>query len=827
MRSLGQGIASIGGGIQVGATACASRVLATAWVLIALGSALACGAAPADAATAGPTTLAPLPESSYSVAPACSTPAPGYASCLALELRARTAAARADRHPIGVTRHFASAAQAAKACELAPAAEGCDGLRPEDLRDAYFREEAADAPATEPQTVALIDAYNDYGAEEELEVFDKEFGLGSLPTCGTGSGEKDCFERVNASGETATSQLPFPHDEAELEEAEDVCLTTRSKETASERRARKEACEDAVEAGGWGVEMATDIEVTRSVCQNCRILLVEATSAAYSALEKAEERGVELGATEISNSWGGEPPGGSGSAFDHPGIVVAAAAGDDGYRDWTDAAKIEAERNECRDEGGTTSECDAITYYSAGADFPASSPDVVAVGGTKLKLAGGSRESETVWNDDPDPDGGNLGVGGGGCSTSLAVPLWQQAVSDWPDVGCGSYRAVADVAADADPYTGVAVYDSMPDLRLEEGEDEEEIVRAPLYWWPIGGTSVASPIIASLYALAGGAQGAEYPARTLYSHLGEESLYDVKSGGNGKCDGKYLGCSGSLSSTLDCGATALICKASAGYDGPTGVGAPNRLAAFERSATAEEELQQAELEIPEREARVAEEKLIAELEQRKHEEEQAAREEAKREEEQEKREAEEARRKEEQQANEKVTLEEERRKEAKTLEEVHDHEQAQNEAIAEERRKAQDHSLELEEALRREEARVKESSGKSSGEHSKATRPRIISLALTKAAAKAVRRAGVRTGQIAFSFDLSAASRVEAKLELRVAADGHARWQVVRDGSIGFSAAQGSAKHSFTAAPKLAPGRYRIVLETQAGVSRSIAFSAG
>ncbi len=110
-----------------------------------------------------------------------------------------------------------------------------------------------------------------------------------------------------------------------------------------------------------------------------------------------------------------------------------------------------------------------------------------------------------------------------------------------------------------------------------------------LDWVPIGGTSVASPIIASMFALAGGAQGVEYPAKTLYSHLGSTLLHDVSTGGNGECDDDYLhGCTGSMKppSPLDCGELALICNAAPGYDGPTGVGAPDGIGAFTKTGEA-------------------------------------------------------------------------------------------------------------------------------------------------------------------------------------------------------------------------------------------------
>ncbi len=226
-----------------------------------------------------------------------------------------------------------------------------------------------------------------------------------------------------------------------------------------------------------------------------------------------------------------------------------------------------------------------------GADYPASSPDVVAVGGTKLTLEDGTRQSETVWNEDPDPEGADEGAGGGGCSETFTAPSWQHAVPDWSQVGCGPKRAVADVSADADPYTGVAVYDSVPSFHEATNG---ETVNTPLEWWPIGGTSVASPIIASMFALAGGAHAVPYPAATLYSHLETTGLYNVTKGGNGRCKDLYISCAGSLEPlspefAFDCGEGSLICNAAPGcgdqyYDGPTGVGAPAGIEAFRPGA---------------------------------------------------------------------------------------------------------------------------------------------------------------------------------------------------------------------------------------------------
>ena len=277
----------------------------------------------------------------------------------------------------------------------------------------------------------------------------------------------------------------------------------------------------------------------------------------YEDLFAAENTAARLGASEISNSWGGPEEGSDSAAFNHPGVVITASSGDDGYRNWF--AEPEA----------------SFTAY------PASSPHVIAVGGTRLLTKpGGSWRGETIWNDGGESAGEKegFGAGGGGCSQTLTAPPWQQHVSDWSSIGCGSNRAVADVAADADPYTGVAVYDSAENSEGDKG------------WGVIGGTSVASPIIASVFALAGGAQGVEYPARTLYENAvnAPASLHDVSTGSNGACLRPFAeetGTSGcSVAEEAQSCAAAGICLAGPGYDGPSGVGTPNGIGAFQLSS---------------------------------------------------------------------------------------------------------------------------------------------------------------------------------------------------------------------------------------------------
>ena len=163
---------------------------------------------------------------------------------------------------------------------------------------------------------------------------------------------------------------------------------------------------------------------------------------------------------------------------------------------------------------------------------------MTAVGGTNLTAAPNGRGwNEIVWN--------NAGIQGtgSGCSAFEPKPAWQQ------DTGCPNNRMVADVAAVADPYSGVAFYDTYVTSNLGG-------------WQVVGGTSVAAPIVAGVYALAGASAASLNAASYTYSHT--SSLNDVTNGNNGGC-GTYV---------------QYFCTAEVGYDGPTGNGTPNGVGAF-------------------------------------------------------------------------------------------------------------------------------------------------------------------------------------------------------------------------------------------------------
>ena len=155
-----------------------------------------------------------------------------------------------------------------------------------------------------------------------------------------------------------------------------------------------------------------------------------------------------------------------------------------------------------------------------GVSYPAASQYVTAVGGTSLWPSAGSRGwAESVWTGS-----------GSGCSTVIPKPSWQHDVC--------THRTNNDVSAVADPATPVAVYDS-------DGAQG---------WVEVGGTSVGSPIIASVYALLGD-DGHDPGGSYFYSH--QQDLFPVTSGANGSCTPAYL------------------CTAENGYSGPIGLGTPD------------------------------------------------------------------------------------------------------------------------------------------------------------------------------------------------------------------------------------------------------------
>jgi subtilase family serine protease len=329
------------------------------------------------------------------------------------------------------------------------------GYAPADLAGAYRLTAGGSG-----QTVAIVDAYDNPNAESDLAAYRSQFGLAPCTTANA------CFRKVDQRGGTA-----YP--------AANV---------------------------GWGQEISLDLDMVSAVCPGCRIVLVVTDSNAFSNLAAGVDRAAAMGATAISNSYGGSEFSGEASwesHYNHPGTAITVSSGDNGY----------------------------------GVEYPAASRYVTAVGGTSLNRSTATTRgwTEAVWSG-----------AGSGCSSYITKPSWQT------DGATCARRTVADVAAVADPATGVAVYDS---YGSSGGAN----------WYVFGGTSVAAPIVAAVYALAGNAASVisgSYP----YAHTG--SLFDVASGSNGRCTSRKTS------------TTAYLCTGTAGFDGPTGNGTPNGVTAF-------------------------------------------------------------------------------------------------------------------------------------------------------------------------------------------------------------------------------------------------------
>jgi subtilase family serine protease len=241
-----------------------------------------------------------------------------------------------------------------------------------------------------------------------------------------------------------------------------------------------------------------DVELVSAMCTSCSITVVEADSTAFADFNKAVEQSIlQPGTVAISNSYGGpevseKPFQAYEHAFAH-GITVVASSGDSGF----------------------------------GVSSPASFKHVIAVGGTSLiTKASGTYSSESAWKGS-----------GSGCAKGSA-PEWQ----DSTKTRCQG-KAIADLAAVADPATGVAVF--------FDGE-----------WLVFGGTSASAPIVAGLFAAkhrtAGVAGGKLTGGAMLWG--GQKILHDVVSGTNGSCE--------------------LFCSAGVGWDGPTGLGTPKGTGGF-------------------------------------------------------------------------------------------------------------------------------------------------------------------------------------------------------------------------------------------------------
>jgi subtilase family serine protease len=226
--------------------------------------------------------------------------------------------------------------------------------------------------------------------------------------------------------------------------------------------------------GGWALEISLDVQWAHAIAPDAKILLVEAKSNSLTdllaAVDYARSRSDVVA---ISMSWGGGEFS-SESAYDSYftstyGATFFASSGDNG----------------------------------AGVIWPSVSPNVVAVGGTRLTFSSGS-VSETAWSGS-----------GGGISKYEAEPSYQ---ATYGVSGTNGKRAVPDVSYDADPYSGVSVYDSTP-------------YSGATGWWQVGGTSAGAPQWAAIQSL-----GLSVSNSNLYQDASASYasyFRDITSGSNG------------------------------------------------------------------------------------------------------------------------------------------------------------------------------------------------------------------------------------------------------------------------------------------------------
>ena len=301
------------------------------------------------------------------------------------------------------------------------ATSGPTGYTPQQMRHAYGFDRLGATGAG--QIIAIVDAYGSPTIQSDLNTFCAAFGIPSTTV-----------QVYNPQGQTTTDT-------------------------------------------GWAGETSLDVEWAHAIAPDATIAVVASKSASTSDLLAAVDFAVNLGAKQISMSWGGSEfstERNSDFHFNVPGVSFFASSGDSG----------------------------------AGVEYPAASPFVVSVGGTTLHLdTSNNVSSETAWSGS-----------GGGESAYEPLPGFQ---SGWYT---GSRRGVPDVAYDANPSTGVPVY------QTSQG------------WGQFGGTSMSAPQWAALFALANSLRASSISSApsTVYS-LANSSyagyFRDIVSGSNGHSAG--------------------------------------------------------------------------------------------------------------------------------------------------------------------------------------------------------------------------------------------------------------------------------------------------
>jgi kumamolisin len=240
---------------------------------------------------------------------------------------------------------------------------------------------------------------------------------------------------------------------------------------------------------GWAQEAALDIEWAHAMAPNAKIVLVEAATNSFANLFAAVDVATAQvtangGHGQVSMSWSGSEfstEASNDSHFQNNNVIYFASSGD---------------------TGGVNG-------------YPSVSPYVVSAGGTSVKLnANGSLNSETGWSGS-----------GGGPSKYEPVPVWQSGLTNADP----THRSAPDFSFDADPNTGVSVYDSTSCQGLSG-------------WLVFGGTSVSSPSLAGVVNLAGhNYTNTTQELTVIYSNIGSNDFRDIVSGtaGSFSCKSGY------------------------------------------------------------------------------------------------------------------------------------------------------------------------------------------------------------------------------------------------------------------------------------------------
>ncbi|MEP6503772.1 MAG: S53 family peptidase [Betaproteobacteria bacterium] len=331
------------------------------------------------------------------------------------------------------------------------------------------------------QTIYILDAYHDASALTDLNLFSTKFGL---PTCG-------------GFTVATTAALPMSTASASCHLAT-VYATSTGTMTATAP----------AYSSGWITESKLDVQWAHAIAPLARIVLIETPNAMTSSFLGAVALAGRMGPGVVSMSFGSAEAGWVAtvdSKFTGTGMSYVAASGDIGGQ----------------------------------VNWPAVSPNVLAVGGTGLKWTGSGTRYEEAWS-----------KGGGGVSLYEPLPAWQSGLS--VTTGALGKRGVADVAFNANPLTAQYTAVTLPGVATK--------------WTPVGGTSIGAPQWAGLIAIANAVRAANGKARlgdihtSLYKSIGAvagtyaSAFADIVVGNNGTCSN---------------------CTTDTGYDTATGLGTPN------------------------------------------------------------------------------------------------------------------------------------------------------------------------------------------------------------------------------------------------------------